>query len=235
MLEKWRRVGIGVFVLFLLAGRARADLILQEGFETVVPAGWTATNNSTKGGSTSWFQGNTGVFTAFSGPDDSYAAANFNNAADGGDISNWLISPVVKLSGASVLSFRTRSTDLPGEAFHDSLEVRVSKKDSTDVGSSFDSLGDFTTVLLAINPDFLGGVYANGWTLYSLSFADVGFGDTVEGRFAFRYVIDDTELHGDYIGIDSVSLESVPEPGSLFLTGAGLVALAAFSRRRRQA
>ena len=236
MREKCRRVGIAVLAVFLLASRAKAGPILHEGFDdigTLAGDGWVQTNNSSPIGTTGWFQGNPGIFEAYSGADTSYIAANYLNADAGGAISNWLISPVVELSSSSVLSFWTRSTDLAGEDYHDSLEVRVSKKDSTDVGSSFDSVGDFSTLLLTINPAFAAGTYKNEWTLYTLSLADFGFGGAIDGRFAFRYIIDDTTAHGDYIGIDSAALETVvPEPGGLLVTAIGLMTLAVLARRR---
>ena len=43
-------------------------------------------------GSTSWYQGDVSIFTSQAGPADSYIAANFNNAAAGGTIADWLIS-----------------------------------------------------------------------------------------------------------------------------------------------
>jgi len=60
--------------------------------------GWVFVNNSNPVGSTGWFQGNTAVFSSQNGAPDSYIAANFDNAAFGGNISDWLLSPEVVLS-----------------------------------------------------------------------------------------------------------------------------------------
>src|ERR1700690_2848835 len=65
---------------------------------TLAGSGWVMTNNSSPIGTTGWFQGNTAVFDAQAGPPDAYIAANFNNAAFGGNISNWLMTPVLDLS-----------------------------------------------------------------------------------------------------------------------------------------
>jgi hypothetical protein len=60
-----------------------------------------------------------------------------------------------------------------------------------------------------------------------------GIGAPLTGRYAFRYFVPDTLSNGDYIGIDSVSVETaIPEPGTLTMLGLGLAA-AVFAGRRR--
>lgn len=137
----------------LSAPRVGAATILSEDFNYVpgrlTGAGWIITNNSDPIGSTSWFQGNAGVFPALEGAPDAYAAANYLAAAVGGNVSLWLILPQLTLTGDESLTFftRTESSD-----FGDGLEVRYSANlSSSDVGTAADSVGDFTTVLLAIN------------------------------------------------------------------------------------
>src|SRR5688500_20207414 len=51
---------------------------LTENFDTVVPAGWTANNQSQPVGSIGWFQGNDGVFPAHQRAPTAYAGVNFN-------------------------------------------------------------------------------------------------------------------------------------------------------------
>ena len=97
---------------------------MNEGFDSVLPAGWTAKNNSVPLGSTTWFQGNATVFTSHTGAPNSYAGANFNNTAGAGEISNWLITPTLSFNNGDTLSFWTRSVD--GSFFPDRLEVRFS-------------------------------------------------------------------------------------------------------------
>ena len=75
---------------------------LTEGFDditTLVPAGWFMQNNSQPGpGTTGWFQGNPAVFPSQSGAPNSYIAANFHNGTGVATLSNWLLTPPVKLA-----------------------------------------------------------------------------------------------------------------------------------------
>ena len=128
---------------------------LTENFDSVAglgAAGWVMTNNSNPAGSTGWFQGNTAAFSSQSGAADSYVAANLNGTTFGGNVSNWLITPVLSsLSDGTVLTFYTRTeTSAPAA---DRLEVRLSTNgSSTNVGATDASVGDFSTLLLTVNP-----------------------------------------------------------------------------------
>jgi hypothetical protein len=207
---------------------ANAGVILTESFDdisTLTGSGWSLVNNSTPGGVTGWFQGNTGVFDAYSGAGDSYIAANFVNAGDGGNVSNWLLSPILSLTNSTTLTFVTRSSSF----LNDGLEVRLSTNGASgNVGGTDSSVGDFTTLLTSINP-LLDSSYPTEWTAFSVTFS--GVTDGTQGRFAFRYTVTDTFTNGDYIGIDSVSV-SVPEPSTIGILAIGLFAMG-FSARRR--
>ncbi len=152
--------------IVLLAGLAAASLstasaanLLAQNFETFNLGGWTFTNRSSPLGSTGWFQGN-GVLTPQGGTTDSYIGANFNNATVGGNISNWLILPTLTLNDGDTLSFYTEST----QAHPDNLEVRFSGNgSSSNVGSTSSSVGDFTNLLLEINPTYAAGGYPSSW------------------------------------------------------------------------
>jgi len=222
-------------IILLCSSSAFADA-LTENFDNVASltgSGWVMTNNSSPAGTTGWFQGNTGIFGAQSGSANSYIAANFLNADAGGNISNWLITPELDLSSAIILTFFTRTET--GAPFADNLEVRLSTKGaSTDVGATDSSVGDFVTLLLAINPSLDPNGYPQDWTQFSLTISGLGTG--AQGRLAFRYTVPDTSVNGDYIGIDTVNVTPTPEPATLSMLLIGAVAFGArkLARKRKQ-
>ncbi|MDQ5825055.1 MAG: choice-of-anchor J domain-containing protein [Chloroflexota bacterium] len=178
--------------------------LIDEGFEVAPPSSWTVINRSSPQGSTSWFQGNPAIFPAHSGDPNSYVGANFNSTTGTNTISNWLISPEVPLQSGRQFVFWTRtSTDSP---FGDRLQVRLSTAGaSTNVGTTDESVGDFTTLLLEINPDQASGGYPDAWTQYVITLNNIS--GTQSGRFAFRYYVTEGGPTGDnsnYIGIDTV-------------------------------
>lgn len=222
---------------------------ITEGFTdiTMLPGlGWALINNSTPGGLTDWFQGNDAVFPAQAGASTSYIGANFNNSPSPGTISNWLITPEQDLSSASTLSFWTRQPT--ASTFPDRLQVRMSTNGaSTNVGTLPTDVGDFTELLLDINPSLAVGGYPDSWTEFVVPLSAAATGT---GRLAFRYFVTDAGPLGnnsDYIGIDTVDYVFVPGGGpsavevpTLGVWGLVLLALllavaAAFYLRRHRA
>jgi hypothetical protein len=193
-----------------MAHAATGTTILNEGFDDFnALEGWSQRNDSVPQG-LGWFQGNGGLFSAFSGGANSYAATNFD-AADGGrgSVDSWLITPLLNLTGTTLLSFYSRSAGAAG--YSDQLEVR------------FDSgAGTFDTLLTTV-----GGLeaYPDSWTSYVTALNLEG-----SGRFAFRYLGDADAL--EYIGVDSVKvMTAVPEPSSWLMLALGLAGVGALRRR----
>jgi len=179
---------------------------------TLPGAGWAMINTSEPIGLTNWFQGNPTVFDAHEGAPAAYIAANWNNAGSvPGDISNWLVTPEVDLVNGSELTFWTRTIE--DQSFADRLEVRMSTSGaSTDVGTGYDTVGDFTEQLLVIN-EGLGSDYPEAWTEYTVTIE--GLSEATTGRLAFRYHVPDGGPAGsnsDFIGIDTVSYEAADVP-----------------------
>lgn len=188
--------------------QAAGAVVFNENFNNVgALANWLMVNQSVPAGQ-SWFQGNPGIFGAQAGAADSYIGASYLSAAQGfGSIDNWLITPQLTLSGATQLSFFTRTQTVAG--FNDMLEVRYSAGAGTDTSG-------FTTLLATI-----GGpsAYPANWQQFTANLLLSG-----SGRFAFRYIGDATVAN--YIGIDSVSvMTAVPEPSAYLMLCVGIAAV----------
>jgi len=218
----------------LLPLNLQADFV--ESFEdiTTLPgSGWLEVNNSDAPSGT-YFQGNDAVFPAQSGLPTEYLGVNFASTSGPGTstISNWMIMPEDVLQNGGVLSFFTRT--VTGSTFPDRLEVRMSTNGaSTDVGTGPAGVGDFTDLLLSINPNLDSGGYPDDWAQFNVTLS--GLTGSLNGRLAFRYFVENggpAGANSNYIGIDSVSFTSVPEPTTaLVLAGFGMGAC--FVRRRR--
>lgn len=202
---------------------------LSENFSdigTLSTSDWFMINKSTPVGSRDWFQGDFNTFASLNG-DNSYIAANFRNTIDENTISNFLLTPELTISNGSVLTFYTRCID---RMWPDRLLVRMSTSGgSTNVGDGITDFGDFSTVLLSINPDLNVTDYPKTWTQYSVTIE--GLESEVTGRFAFHYDFENGGPAGDksdYIGIDTVSYtqkfivqtQAIPEAGGT-VTGDG--------------
>lgn len=178
---------------------------------TLAGNGWVMTNASVAVGSTNWFQGTSvaggGPFDAYNGAANAYIGANFNNTGSTGTISNWLMTPNRTFRNGDVITFYTRKpTILTGQTdYPDRLEVRLSTNGaSTSVGTGM-AVGDYTTLLLSVNPSLVVGGYPQTWTQYTITIS--GLPAPTSGRIAFRYFVTSAGSLGtnsDYIGIDQV-------------------------------
>ena len=193
---------------------AQAGALLAEGFDDVgglATKGWVLNNASTPPGVTSgWAQGSESVFPALSGPANSYASANYQNAGAGGTLNNWLITPEfsVDVNGA-IVSFWLRADAFAGTS--DQIAFGLSS------GSS--ALTSF-----ALAPTMT--VPTSGWTRYSVSISGEG-----TARFALQYT--GAADFANYVGVDNFLVSEVPEPSSMAILFAGVMGLAMSRRRKR--
>ena len=87
---------------------------------------------------------------------------------------------------------------------------------SVNVGATNTSVGDFTTLLLEVNPNLDVGGYPVVWTQFTITVS--GLGAPTSGRFAFRYFVTEGGPDGsnsDYIGVDNVVYTPVVLPVTL--------------------
>jgi hypothetical protein len=176
---------------------------LDQGFDNITNLpGWVMINHSEPLGAAGWFQGNDTVFPAFDGAPTAYIAANLFNTDGVGTISNWLLTPQVRLESGSTLTFYTRTPEM--SMFPDRLQVRMSTNGaSINVGTGAFDVGDFTNLLLDINPTYTIGGYPETWTQFTVNVSGTPPGTL--GRLAFRYFVENGGPDGtrsNYIGID---------------------------------
>jgi hypothetical protein len=118
----------------------------------------------------------------------------------------------VTLQNGAVLNFTTRTVDVP--QFPDRLQVRMSTNGtSTDVGTTEFEVGDFTVLMLDINPNLTTTDYPNVWSYFTVTVS--GLASPTTGRLAFRYFVPNGGPHGpngDYIGVDQVAFFCTPPP-----------------------
>jgi len=192
---------------------------------TLAGNGWVMTNASVAVGSTNWFQGNPvsagGPFDAYNGATNAYIGANYNNTGSTGTISNWLMTPNRTFRNGDVITFYTRKVS--PDTYADRLEVRLSTNGaSTNVGTGA-AVGDYTTLLLSVNPSLVLGVYPTSWTLYTITIS--GLPAPTSGRMAFRYFVTGAGFSGtssDYIGIDQVNYTPYVCPAFTMTAGGAL-------------
>jgi hypothetical protein len=206
---------LSVACLCLLSFGSTFSQAINEGFSNVAgltAAGWNQQNLSTPIGSNpNWVQGDpvNMPFSANSLPANSFISANYNSVAGAATISNWLITPMLNLNNGDVITFYTRGT---GSVYADNLQVRLSTNgSSTNVGASNISVGDFSNLLLEINPTLNAALYPAIWTQYTITIS--GLASPTTGRIAFRYYVPNggpTGTNSDLIGMDDFVYTPVP-------------------------
>jgi hypothetical protein len=168
---------------------------------TLTTSGWAQQNLSTPAGSApNWVQGNSGAFAANSGAAAEYIAVTYNSVTGANTISNWLFAPNRTFSNGDVIKFYTRTAG----GYADNLQLRLSTNGaSVNAGATNVSVGDFTTLLLDINPTLVVANYPSTWTQYTVAIS--GLASPTSGRVAFRYFVTNggpLGANSNYIGID---------------------------------
>jgi hypothetical protein len=207
--------------LLVFAGVTANAQSFSEGFDVVspLPAGWFQSNQSTSIGTTpTWFQGGT-TWAAQTGAANSWIGVNFRSTTLSDTISNWLVTPNRTLRNGDVIRFWTRTATLTAtNPFPDRLQVRMSLNGtSTNVGVGPLAVGDFTTLLLDINPTYTVGAYPQVWTEQTITLS--GIATPTSGRIALRYFVEDGGPDGansNIIGVDTFSYTAVPVAPTTF-------------------
>ena len=241
-------IGSAAVVLAALCGSANAQSF-TENFDDIAllpGSGWFTQNNSSPVGALSWFQGTPttatptpGPFNAWNGAPNAYMAVNFNSTSGTGTISNWLGMPNRTFRNGDVFQFYTRRPTTPtgGQEYPDRLEVRLSTNGaSMNVGTGAAAFGDFTTLLLSVNPTLATNVYPAVWTQYTITVS--GLPAPTSGRMAFRYFVTNAGPLGsnsDYIGIDNAVYTAYVCPAFTLTPGAGALPAASWGQAYSQA
>jgi hypothetical protein len=187
---------------------ARADF--TEGFESFTGAGWTFSNQSNPrnggvSGPAIWRLASDYVHTG--------ARSLFVDVLSGtgvSTISNWAVLPVQMLGNGDTFTFWTEAPfDDPnqGFVFPDRLQVRLSTNGaSSNTGVDAPDVGDFTTLLLDINPTYDPAGYPWVWTQFSITIS--GLSGPTSGRLAFRYFVENggpSGVNSDVVFIDDLA------------------------------
>ncbi len=174
----------------------------QDGPANLIAKGWIFRNQSQPEGSQGWFDGYIGFGWPSPQAGSGYLAVDsLSTDYFGGDVSTWAILPAVPGQAAGdVLTFY--AIDMGGSNVN-TLQVRYSPSGGTGTGSGVNGVGDFTTLLLDVNPIPVGG-----WNKYTATLPG-------SGRIALRYFIADAcnfACFASYTGIDSLSVGPEPPP-----------------------
>ncbi|THF49125.1 T9SS type A sorting domain-containing protein [Flavobacterium supellecticarium] len=151
------------------------------------------------------------------GTPNTFALVNFTSTSStltsGATISNWLISPVVTVQNGDVISFYTRLGKYSATntaSYADNLQVRMSTNGAATVNPSTGptAVGDFTNLLVEINPTQNLTSYPTNWTQYS--YTVTGLTGPTAVKIGFRYFVTNGGPNGsnsDIIGIDTFSVD----------------------------
>jgi hypothetical protein len=219
------------FSLVLVFASTQAQNLFTFGFDGTTAAmdaaGWARTNQSTPAGASVWTIPTAAPTTTFAGGGQaggaiSFILVNFNSTTGAGIISNWLISPSITVDNGDVISFYTRIglNSTTGSAnYADNLELRMSTNGAftTNPTGGSAGLGDFTNLLVEVNPALDLTSYPLTWGQYS--YTVTGLTGPTDVKLGFRYFVPDggpTGANSDIIGLDTVSVDRPLTTDSFF-------------------
>lgn len=194
-------------------------VVFQENFDLApdfLANGWLTDNNSNPQGASDWTQGNGADVgeIAYNGDTTEYCVTDFNATTGAGDISDWLMSPVITFHNGDTVSFYTISYN--SHTFPDRLECRLSPNGSgSATGADETTVGDFTITLVTVNAalDTVSypsvAVEGDTWTRFTGVVS--GLGGPTAGRIGFRYYVTNAGPSGansSTIALDAVSVIS---------------------------
>lgn len=189
----------------------------------MISAGWQVTNQSSPvyTGAPTWSIPASAPTTTFTGGGQagggtSFALINYtstgtSSSTGSGTISNWLITPSINVQNGDVVSFYTRiGRDGGAAAYADRLQLRMSTAGGFSAlpSGGATGLGDFTNLLVDVNPDLDLVTYPTAWAQYTYTIT--GLSGPTDCMFAFRYFVTNggpTGANSDIIGIDTFSVD----------------------------
>ena len=212
-----------LFLLVITSNIKSQTLVFKENFDTLsamISRGWETINKSNPIGTGEWVQGDGMVGeAALSGNATSYAHVDYTSTDKLGttnNISDWLLTPTILLENNDSVSFYVLSFN--SATFPDRLECRLSAMGtSNNVGVNDTTVGDFSTLLLSVNPnlDFVSfpSVTKDSatWTKYTGHVS--GLSGVTSCRLGFRYYVTNAGLSGansSTIGLDSFLIVRFP-------------------------
>ncbi|MFH0894938.1 MAG: choice-of-anchor J domain-containing protein [Bacteroidota bacterium] len=167
----------------------------SDGFEwmvdtsSITTAGYLHYYRSSPLGTTTWFAGNTTVFTAMEGA--AYIGANFNNTSGAGTIDTWLVLPSLSILAGDSIAFYQRSPD--GSTYPDDIKIMYNPAgDVLPESTNWVEIATFTTSTA-------------GWARVQYSIPTT----STTGRLAIRYYVTNggpSGANSDYIGVDALSV-----------------------------
>ena len=218
-----------IVILSLFTGNTNAQtVVFKENFDTVsaLPAqGWEMINKSNPLGTGEWKQGdyNLGAL-ALTGDSTAFAQVDWTSTDTIGTISDWLLSPTIMLQNYDTVTFFALAYN--SYQYPDRLELRMSMMGASDsVGVNDTTVGNFSTLLVSINPNLdtfnFPSVYGSyGSRIDSTWKRYTGVVNGLTGitscRLGFRYYVTDGGTNGNNsstIGIDSLLIMRIPFAG----------------------